>query len=82
MKKDVKRLLKRGYKLDGLDSVLRILISGRPLPPKYRDHPLTGKWFGCRECHIADDWLLIYRINQNQLILTASRTGTHSDFRW
>jgi mRNA interferase YafQ len=82
MKKDVKRLLKRGYKLDALDVVIRILASNKPLSAKYRDHPLTGKWFGCRECHIADDWLLIYRIDQNQLILTASRTGTHSDFHW
>ncbi|HOE89049.1 MAG TPA: type II toxin-antitoxin system YafQ family toxin [Sphaerochaeta sp.] len=53
--------------------------SGEPLPKKYRDHGLSGNDKGCRECHIAPDWLLIYEISGSELILYLTRTGTHSD---
>jgi len=62
-----------------LDEVLQILIEEKQLPAKYRDHELTGKYFGFRECHILPDWLLIYAINKGNLILIVTRTGTHSD---
>ncbi|MCL2054507.1 MAG: type II toxin-antitoxin system YafQ family toxin [Oscillospiraceae bacterium] len=80
-KKDYKRAEKRGYNLELLDECIRILATGKPLPPEYRDHKLSGNWSGYRECHIENDWLLIYRINGNDLVLTLtlSRAGTHSD---
>lgn len=77
--KDYKRIKKRGYDLSALERVLDILLSGQPLAEKYRDHALQGNYKGFRECHIQPGWLLIYAIDGNQLILTASRTGTHAD---
>lgn len=58
-------------------SLLSLL--GESLPEKFRDHALSGNWHGHRECHILPDWLLIYRIEKDVLILTLSRTGSHSD---
>lgn len=78
-RKDYKRIRKRGYDTDLLKQVLDRLISGEPLDLRYRDHSLSGNYSGFRECHIQPDWLLIYRIDNDQLILTASRTVTHSD---
>ena len=78
-KKDYKLAKKRGYNLDLLDKVLDTLLNEEPLEAKYHDHALTGNYTGFRECHIQPDWLLIYMINNNELILTAARTGTHSD---
>lgn len=77
--KDLKRLEKRGYNLKLLKSVLQTLAEEQTLDKKYRDHALVGNYTGFRECHITSDWLLIYEINKNELILTASRTGSHSD---
>jgi len=78
-KKDVRRIAKRGVNMDLLDEVIVMLRERKPLPKKYRDHPLTGNWVGHRECHIQPDWLLIYRIDNKALILTATRTGTHNE---
>lgn len=78
-RKDLKRIRKRGYRLARLDDVLQMLLREEPLPAKHRDHDLTGDYTGFRECHIEPDWLLIYAIDKGKLILTASRTGTHSD---
>lgn len=78
-KKDLKRIRKRGVDLALLDEVLDYLQREESLPMKYRDHALTGDYTGFRECHIQPDWLLIYAIDKGQLILTASRTGSHSD---
>ena len=78
-RKDLKRLRKRGADLSELDDVLKTLQKEEPLAPKYRDHALAGNLVGFRECHIEPDWLLVYAIDQGELILTASRTGTHSD---
>ncbi len=78
-KKDYKNIIKRGYNLKLLENVLEILCNEQPLPPKYKDHSLSGDYQGHRECHIMPDWLLIYKINHNTLILTLTRTGTHSD---
>lgn len=78
-RKDYKTIKKRGYDLKKLEQVINMLLSGEKLPQKYVDHALTGNYEGFRECHIEPDWLLIYTINESELILTASRTGTHSD---
>ena len=78
-KKDYKRIVKRGYDIALLENVIRMLADGETLPAKYRDHALVGDFAGCRECHIAPDWLLIYEVRESELILVLSRTGTHSD---
>ena len=78
-RKDYKKAYKRGYHLNLLESVVEMLTAGEALPEKYRDHPLTRNWVGKRECHIAPDWLLVYQIQEDILILTLTRTGTHSD---
>lgn len=78
-RKDYKRIKKRGLDLNLLQNVLDNLCSGITLDTKHRDNALTGNYVGFRECHIQPDWLLIYSINQDQLILVASRTGSHSD---
>jgi mRNA interferase YafQ len=78
-KKDYKRIVKRGYDVRRLERVIDILASGNELPEEYKDHDLIGNYSGCRECHIAPDWLLIYEINNAELLLILTRTGTHSD---
>ena len=78
-KKDLRRMAKRGANMDLLDNVVTKLLYGETLPAKYKDHPLTGDWVGYRDCHIEPDWVLIYRIEEDQLILLTTRTGTHSD---
>ena len=78
-KKDYKRIIKRGYDSALLEKVIEQLANEQPLPLENRDHELTGNWKGYRECHIKPDWLLIYKIEKDVLILTLSRTGTHSD---
>lgn len=78
-KQDYKRAKKRGLKMELLQNVVALLANGEKLPEERRDHELTGKWKGYRECHILPDWLLIYRINNNVLTLTLTHTGTHSD---
>lgn len=78
-KKDLKAAQKRGYDLSLLRSVITQLSRGETLSPKYRDHALTGDWADFRECHILPDWLLIYRIEKDILVLTLVRSGTHSD---
>jgi mRNA interferase YafQ len=78
-KKDYKLAEKRGLPIAALDDCIRMLAAGKELPPNYRDHDLTGNWIGHRECHVRGDWLLIYRIEGNDLVLVLSRTGSHSD---
>ena len=78
-KKDYKRIVKRGYDIRLLEEVISILANQEPLPEKFRDHSLLGKYTGCRECHITPDWLLIYEIDGDELILYLTRTGAHSD---
>lgn len=70
---------RRGINLDLLDAVVNKLANNEKLDEKYHDHALTGNYIGYRECHIKPDWLLIYRINNNELYLFLSRTGSHSD---
>jgi mRNA interferase YafQ len=78
-KKDLKAAKKRGYDLALLGSVVDTLAAGEPLQEKHKDHSLSGNYISCRECHITPDWLLIYEIEDNELILYLTRTGTHSD---
>ncbi|HGA2457427.1 TPA: type II toxin-antitoxin system YafQ family toxin [Streptococcus agalactiae] len=78
-RKDVKRAKKRGLNLKKLEAVLDPLQKEETLDEKHRDHALVGNYMGFRECHIDPDWLLVYAIDKGQLILTASRTGSHSD---
>lgn len=78
-RKDYKRVKKRGYDMNLLEDVIQTILEEKSLAEKFRDHSLTGNYTGFRECHISPDWLLIYAIKQEKLILTASRTGTHSD---
>lgn len=78
-KKDYKLAMKRGLKIGLLDEVITALAKGESLPEKHRDHALSGNWSGFRECHVLPDWLLIYRIENDILVLTLTRTGTHSD---
>lgn len=78
-KKDFKLAIKRGLEIEPLEEVITLLAMGEPLPDKHKDHALTGNWVGHRECHILPDWLLIYRIEGEVLVLTLARTGSHSD---
>ncbi len=78
-KKDLKLAIKRGYNIGLLEEVVNTLASCKSLEPKYRDHELSGEYKGLRECHITPDWLLVYQIFDDELVLYLSRTGTHSD---
>lgn len=78
-KKDLKQIIRRGYRIELLDEVVNKLADKKPLDEKYRDHALTGDYLGFRECHVTPDWLLVYQIREKELVLFLSRTGTHSD---
>lgn len=78
-KKDYKLAMKRGLKIELLDEVIAKLARGEELPEKNRDHALSGNWVGHRECHIQPDWLLVYHVANDVLVLTLTRTGSHSD---
>lgn len=78
-KKDYRLAKHRGLNLNLLKDIVTKLANGETLAPKHKDHSLSGNWTGHRECHIQPDWLLIYRYEEEVLVLTLSRTGTHSD---
>ena len=78
-KKDYKLIKKQGKDISLLDEIVPVLLSGKKLPAKYKDHELKGDWKGFRELHIQPDWLLIYTKNDTELILTLSRTGSHTE---
>jgi mRNA interferase YafQ len=73
----VKLACKRGKDTAKLRELILLLIEGDPLPSRYKDHPLSGDWKYFRDCHIEPDWLLIYKVEGEDLHLV--RTGTHSD---
>ena len=77
--KSLKKMLRRGKDINKLNKVVSMLANGETLPPKYRDHALSGDLAGLRDCHIENDWLLLYYIEHSVLVLTLSDTGTHSD---
>lgn len=76
-KRDVRKAERRGKDMAKLRAVLALLIDGKPLPERHKDHGLKGDWSGFRDTHIEPDWLLIYRIEGDELQL--ARTGTHAD---
>lgn len=76
-KRDMKRLKRGNFDLSKLSTIILKLAKKEKLEARYSDHLLTGNWKGHRECHIAPDWLLIYKIKDNDLLLT--RTGSHSE---
>lgn len=76
-RRDIRKLQRQGKNLEELYAAVEILAEGNALPDKYRDHNLTGNWRGFRECHIRPDWLLIYRVVEQELQLT--RSGSHSE---
>ena len=78
-RRDRRRAVRRGLPQEELDAVVLALAAGEALPPEYRDHPLHNNWEGYRDCHIRPDWLLVYRIDGDRLILVLSRTGTHAE---
>ena len=78
-KKDLKLAIKRGYNIKLLDDVVSKIAAQEKPDEKYKDHALSGEYNDFRECHITPDWLLVYQIIENELILLLSRTGTHSD---
>jgi len=79
MKRDVKRIIKQGKDIGKLKTVLALLASTDSIHEKYQDHSLKGDLRGYRECHIEPDWLLIYQINKDELVLFATRTGTYAE---
>ena len=79
IQRNIKLMKKRGKDLDKLTVVLKLLQNGDELPSKYKDHALTGNYIGCRECHIEPDWLLVYEIINEELIILLLTTGSHSD---
>ena len=78
-RKGLKRMMKRGKRLDKIATVIRMLANGETLPPQYRDHALIGDRMGLRDCHVESDWVLLYYYEGDILVLTLSDTGTHSD---
>ena len=78
-KKDLKLAAKRGLDLAELETIVNRLAAQQPLPDKNRDHSLTGDYIGFRECHIRPDWLLVYRVDGEDLVLFLFRTGSHTD---
>ncbi len=79
MKRDVKLMKKRRKNIDLLVDILDRLSKGETLPEFNKDHQLKGEWKDFRECHIEPDWLLIYRIEKDELLLVATATGSHAD---
>ena len=79
MKRDVKRMKRRGKDIDKLIAVLDMLARQEQLPERNRDHALTGSFSDFRECHIEPDWLLMYQVIDDLLVLSAIATGSHSD---
>lgn len=78
-KKELKKARKQGKEMDTMDKAVSLLQNREPLPPKFKDHALTGNWEGYRECHLSPDWLLIYLIEDDVLVLTLTRTGSHAE---
>lgn len=78
-KRDLKYIERRGYDMRLLTALIQTLASGESLAEKHKDHALNGIWSKYRECHVTPDWLLIYKVEYDILVLTLTRTGTHSD---
>ena len=79
IQKDIKRLEKRGYDMGKFIDAVKLLVRNETMPASYKDHPLKGDFTGLRECHVAPDWLLVYRIEPREDMLILTRMGTHAD---
>lgn len=77
--KDQKKAKKQNKDFSELLYVIHKLINEESLEPKYKDHPLKGKWIGCRDCHVQNDWVLIYRILREKKSIYFERLGSHSE---
>jgi len=75
--RELRLLQRRGKDIEKLKEILTALINQEPLAERYRDHPLKGNFKDRRECHVEPDWLLIYKLNNDEIIF--ERTGRHSD---
>ena len=75
--RDLRRMQRRGRDTDEIRTTMIALVNEEPLPERYRDHALIGNYKGRRECHIEPDWLLVYKLADDEIIF--ERTGTHSD---
>jgi len=78
-KKDYKAALRRNWDVQLLENVIAMLASGQTLPLRYRDHPLKGNYKGYRECHVQPDWLLVYCLKKDTLVLILAQTGKHNE---
>ena len=78
-RKELKKMLRRGKDIRKIGAVVRMLANGETLPPQYHDHALINDLAGLRDCHIESDWVLLYTIKNDVLVLTLTRTGTHAD---
>ena len=78
-KKDYKKMKRQGKDMAKLDAIIALIATRAKLPESQHDHPLTSNWVAHRECHIEPDWLLVYHIYENVLVLELTRTGSHSD---
>ena len=80
-KKGLKKNIKQGKDINKLLDVVDKLATKEKLEPKYKDHQLVndGIYNNCRECHIEPDWLLIYEVHNEVLVLMLSRLGSHSE---
>ncbi len=78
-RKNLKKMLKRGKSAEKYYNVVNLLANGETLPPQCKDHALSGDLTGLRDCHIENDWILLYKIHGKLLILILADTGTHSD---
>ena len=76
-KKDYKKVKKQNKDITKIEFIIKELASGKVLDQKYKDHQLSGRWKEHRDCHIEPDWILIYRLTPNSLVL--ERTGSHSE---
>ncbi len=77
--RDQKKAQKQKKNFKTLNDVIERLIIEAPLDPKHNDHPLKGKWKGCRDCHVENDWVLIYRVNKQNKTIVFERIGSHSE---
>lgn len=78
-KKSYKRYMKRGYDKSLFEEVVAVLMKGDKLPEKYKNHPLHGNYEGWNDCHILPDWILVWRYDNDELVLCLLDTVSHSD---
>lgn len=77
--RDKKKALKQKKDFTTLTKVMKKLIEEQPLDAKYCDHPLKGDWKGFRDCHVENDWVLIYKVDKKEQKIVFARLGTHSE---